>query len=158
MSWLKILTSKYQDHSDTESIDSEVDGINNVRESESNMDPSGKKTKRPLPSKSSPAVPLLHPCTFHKFRKLVKHPTPEGGAVEPSERGDADCEFTRMECNCINLTDLSEKLTTIIDELEAVQETTPMTPENNISTQTPEPTQPYWLNTLKYYLCYCLAR
>lgn len=120
MSWLKILTSKYQDHSDTELIDSEVDGINNVRESESNMDEScnynSVKTERPLPIKSSPTVPLL------------------------------------------NLTDLSEKLTTIIDELEAVQETTPMTPENNISTQTPEPTQPYWLNTLKYYLCYCLAR
>ena len=61
----------------------------------------------------------------------------------------------------LNLSDLSEKLTTIIDELESVQETTPMTPENNISTQTPEPdqipTQPYWMNTLKYYLCYCLA-
>ena len=122
LSWLKVLTSEHHDHSDTESIDSEIDGINNpvppekLRESSSNMDESfnynSVKTKHPLPSESSTSTSL-------------------------------------------NLTDLSEKLTTIIDELEAIQETTPMTPE-------PEPDQipiqPYWLNTLKYYLCYCLAR
>jgi hypothetical protein len=100
LSWLKVLTTEYPDHSDTESIDSEVDGINNVRESESNMDPSDKKTKRPLPSKSSPAVPLLHPCTFHKFRKLVKRPL--RGAVM-SEQGDADCAFTRRERNGVHV-------------------------------------------------------
>jgi hypothetical protein len=37
----------------------------------------------------------LHLCTFHEFRKLVKHPP--SGAVEPSEQGDADC--ARRVCN-----------------------------------------------------------
>ena len=113
LSWLKVLTTEYPDHSDTESIDSEVDGINNSTQN-----------KNPLEL------------------ELPKEPS--------------------TNITGLNLSDLSEKLTTIIDELESVQETTPMTPENNISTQTPEPdqipTQPYWMNTLKYYLCYCLAR
>jgi len=48
----------------------------------------------------------LHLCTFHKFHKftkLVKHPTPEGRAVEPSEQGDADCAFTRRERNGVHV-------------------------------------------------------
>lgn len=35
---------------------------------------------------------ILHLCTLK---------TPPKGAVEPSERCDADCTFTQRECNCV---------------------------------------------------------
>jgi hypothetical protein len=125
LSWLKVLTSEYPDHSDTESIDSEVDGINN-----------------PIPKDD-----------IQKDEKINSNSTQNNNPLELELPKEPSTNIPGL-----NLSDLSEKLTTIIDELESAQETTPMTPENIISTQTPEPTQPYWMNTLKYYLCYCLAR
>lgn len=127
MSWLKVLTSEYQDHSDTESIDSEVDGINNtVTKDDIQKDKTTNSTQNKNPLEL----------------ELPKEPS--------------------TNIPGLNLSDLSEKLSTIIDELEAAKETTPMTQENapisenNISKQEPE--QNSFMKTLKYYLCYCLAR